>query len=219
MARRSVSIALVLKSGGSYGREHVDWISRQIECQVYPGVRLFCLSDFSVPGGWVSLKHALPGWWSKLEVCRPDLEGDILFFDLDTVIVGQIAPLLSFGRSAMLRDVYRGGRALQSSVMYLTAEDRHRVWDLWSRHPERWMEQFAKLGDQGFFEVAIGDTAARWQDELPGALLSYKADLGGWRRDKNPARPPPRGTVAVFFHGKPRPWDVREPWVPVMEKV
>lgn len=217
MARRPVSIALVLKSGGEYRREHVEWLRRQIELQVDPGVRLFCLSDHVASEGWVSLKNSLPGWWSKLELCRHDLEGDLLFFDLDTVIVGSLTPLLSVGRTTFLRDVYRGGQALQSSVMYLSAEDRRRVWDLWSVNPAAWMAKHWRDGDQGFFETAIGDTVARWQDVLPGVLVSYKADLGGWGRDRIPAKIPPPNTSVVFFHGRPRPWDVEEPWIPALE--
>nr|WP_145924153.1 hypothetical protein [Halomonas elongata] len=39
------------------------------------------------------LAHGWPGWWSKLELFRPH-GGDLLYLDLDTVVRGDLQPLI-----------------------------------------------------------------------------------------------------------------------------
>jgi hypothetical protein len=212
MARRP-TIACVLKSGGEYTAAHVTWLQRQIE-RWAPEADFMCLSDIYVPGcRCICLNHNYPGWWSKLELCRPDIKGDILYFDLDTVITGPIDELIKVARTTFLRDVYRGGNALQSSIMYLTEEARTWAWECWKSKPRVWMNECGMQGDQGYFERVIRKVD-RWQDVLPGTLVSYKVDMHN--KHKQLAAPPP-GASVVVFHGKPRPWNVKADWIPEIE--
>jgi hypothetical protein len=47
---------------------------------------------------WIPLLYNLPGWWSKLELFRPDLPitGKILYLDLDVFLVDSIDELATF---------------------------------------------------------------------------------------------------------------------------
>lgn len=206
MAQRP-KIACVLRSGGEYTADHVAWLQRQV-LAVEPETQFICLSDEHVPCTRVPLTFGYPGWWSKLELCRPDIEGDVLFFDLDTVIVGKIDKLLKVGHTTFLRDFYRHGDALQSSVMYLTERDRRWAWERWQHGPSSWMRELGHRGDQAFFEEVLRD-CHRWQDVLPGKLISFKVDIRASQRVA-----PPAGTSVVVFHGKPRPWNVNAHWIP-----
>lgn len=196
-------VVIVLRQGPEYRAEHARWIARQLAARV--DAPILCLSDVEIGGGVerVPLGSDWPGWWSKMEMFRPDIAGDILYVDIDTVVTGPLDGIADRGRTTILRDFYIGGGALQSSVMYLTEADRRRVWAAWIREPAVWMKRCHGRGDQAMLEFVLGD-CDRWQDVAPGRLVSYKAHI----RTPGLAAPPP-GTSLVVFHGDPRPWRTR----------
>lgn len=185
--------ACVLRSGGDFGPEHVQWLARQV-----PG--LVCLSDVSVPGvDWRPLEHDWPGWWAKMEMFGPTLEGDVLMIDLDTVVLRLPDEP---AHTTVLRD-FTEPRVMGSGFMYVTAADRARVWAAWTADPKRHMRdntRWPKWGDQGFLQDHIG-AAAKWGDNVRSYKVHCRAGL-------------PAGTDVVCFHGKPRPWAVRNDWAP-----
>lgn len=187
------TLACVLRSGGDFGPEHVQWLAKQV-----PG--LVCLSDVPVPGvERIALEHGWPGWWSKMEMFGPSLEGDVLMMDLDTVVLK--APELPT-ETTVLENVNEPGW-MGSGLMYVTAEDRARVWEAWIADPDSHMREcrrWPKWGDQGFLQDLIGGSA-RWGENV----RSYKAHCQSGV---------PAGADIVVFHGKPRPWAVRADWIP-----
>lgn len=204
-----ITVACVLRSGGEYIAQHVAWLHNQVTTHL-PGIRFVCFSDVDVPCERVHLVFQWPGWWSKLEICRTfALCGDVLFFDLDTVIVGDLLPLINRRETTALQDFnYRNERRLQSSVMYLTERDRVVLWEEFTRDPNYHMGLAGFRGDQHFIGSVLRDWQS-WQEELPRKLVSFKIDL------KKSLSPPPAGTAAVVFHGRPRPWQVPEAtWIP-----
>lgn len=192
---KPVTICTVLKSGGEYTPEHVQRLAKQVP-------NLVCLSDIDVPGvKTVPLKEKLPGWWSKLELFGPAIDGDILYMDLDTTVVGDLTPLLNINKTTLLEDFYFKGYAA-SGLMYIKQADKKAVFDAFMADKEHIMLQhkLAPLhGDQGFLNKVLD--CERWQKVLPGKVVSYKADCQGGV---------PAGASVVCFHGKPRPWDVPE---------
>ena len=191
-------IVLVLRSGGDYVPDDVDRLVLQIRAQSFVPIRV--LTDCWVPGpehapvSRVPLVHHWPGWWSKMEMFRPDLTGDFLYMDLDTVVRGPIDDFLSVGRLTLLRDFYRE-RGLGSGLMFLPEADRAEIWQAWIASPERWMAEHPVDGDQAFLERYWLARADRWQDVLPGCVASYKAS-GKAERE---------AAAVVCFHGEPRP--------------
>lgn len=185
-----MNVWCVMRSGGDYGPEHVERLRGQVEAV---GGTLHCLSDMDG-----TLEYGWPGWWSKMEMFRPDIPGDLFFMDLDSSVVGDLSDMASIGRPAIMRDVYRP-KGLQSSVMFLPEETRRTIWRQWIVCPVGQMRAHRKGGDQAFLETVDVDWTI-WQDELPGQVVSYKADVMA-RGLSNRAR-------LVVFHGKPRPWDV-----------
>lgn len=62
-----------------------------------------CLSDVDVPCERVPLITELPGWYAKLELFH--MTGPVLYFDLDTVITGDLSEIASYPHQfTMLRD-------------------------------------------------------------------------------------------------------------------
>lgn len=200
-------VATVLRSGGDFGPQHVYGIRRMLN-EHLPEHEFACLSDCpSLNGYHRPLKYDWPGWWAKMELCRPDITGPLLYLDLDMVITGDISPLVTdTSRSICLRDLYRGSRkrnAIQSTLMLLTEEDRALVWDAFMTDPKRWM---GRRSDQDVYEAVLRNRVAYFQDTHPGMVVGYKSEV----RKRNLSKPPEDARIVVF-HGNPRPWSKMAP--------
>lgn len=198
-------VALVLRSGGEYNLDHAYSLAQHFDPS-----NLLLLTDLPeipfpyAPWETEKLRHGWPGWWSKLELMRPDIEGDLLYLDLDTRIVGDLADIRKIDHLTMLADPYRTNNPLRfgSGVMYLPESARRAAWQQFISNPGMYMQRFEYGGDQAFLIQAWGaDFIARWQDLLPGQLVSYKRDVRG--------KGVPLNARIVYFHGQPRPWDSR----------
>ena len=178
----------VLRSGGDFKPEHVKRLARQVP-------DLVCLSDVEVDGvTTIPPKYDWPGWWSKMELFRPDIRGDLFYLDLDTLVVKM--PFMP-GRSTVLRD-FGDDKVIGSGLMFLKEKDREAIWDAWIASPEKHMAKHIKwpAGDQGFLLPFLKD-AQRWQKVAK--VYSYKIHC---------KRGIPADADIVCFHGKPRPWEV-----------
>lgn len=194
----------VLRSGPTYKPQHVQDLCFQLSLQA-PFIDLTVLSDVDVPGvKRIALKSDWPGWWAKMELFRPDITGDFLYIDLDTQIVGGMEDFADLDKLTIVRDFYRDGvrrpEGLQSCLMYLPEADRVEVWKHWRAELIRGYRGRG-LGDQAFLETLWMDKAQRFQDVLPGQVVSYKVHCkhGGVPEDAR----------VVCFHGAPRPWQVQ----------
>lgn len=143
-----------------------------------------------------------------MELFRPEIEGDLLYIDLDTVVCGSLEPLAAVGKFTLLRDFYCHDR-FGSGLMYLTEEIRAELWKAWTKRAPLWMRECTRTGhwgDQGFISHVVGSKADVWQGVLPGKAVSYKCDLKH--------REPDKDTSVVCFHGFPRPWQIKRKWIP-----
>lgn len=201
-----------IRAGEAFSPAYVvnlkDMVARNLEAG-FPG-RFVCFTDrpHELPEGieTAPLPTNLPGWWSKLALFREGLFpiGDrVLFFDLDTVITGPIDKLAAYdGDFAILEDFYRPN-GLQSAVMVWRAGEQSEIWE--SFEEAGWPMNDAG-GDQVWIEQHRfkGTPIQKLQSLFPGMFVSYKA---------SGRRIPERASVVVF-HGKPRPHEVTEGWVP-----
>lgn len=204
-------VACVLRSGGGFGPDHVAALHRQVG-RWLPGVEFFALSDLEVECSRMPMLHCWPGFWSKMELFRPTIAPthDLLYLDLDTVVLSDLSWVRNLRRFTMARDFFYPAR-LSSTMMFLPASFRPRVWELWMRNPAAWVKEYATFhkgtwGDGAFLDDAFGEEAVRFQAAFPGRLLSYKADV------LNGEPIGPEASV-LCFHGQPRPWDVSDPTV------
>lgn len=209
-------IATVLRSGGEYTPEHVQWLHSQLP----PEAEAVCFSDSHIPGiKTIPLKENWPGWWAKLELFRPDIDEDIFYLDLDTVITGDITILLSERRLMMLSDFYHPNRAA-SGLMYIPREAKRDVWQRFIHNPYRQMRIHRIAGDQAFISRCLDPL--RWQDEYPGQVVSYKANVASaWMEGYTEPFSSGNGELPddariVCFHGFPRPWEVELEWIPAL---
>lgn len=205
-------IITALNDSNEFTWRHVKALYAQ--CQEWSnGVEFSCITKQKIGGvECIPPQQNLPGWWIKQEIYRPDIKGDVLWMDLDTVIVRPLIDILKVEKLTLLRDFYRDGKklkeGLQASLMMLPESARASVWNDWIVNPKMHMAQLGYKGDQPMLERHFMATAQRWQDVLPGQCVSWKVNCDG----ANMFRPPsiPADARVIIFHGQPRPWGVEQ---------
>lgn len=187
-----LTAACVLRKSTEYDLDYVEKLAEGLR-QYLPEVPTLCIND----DRW-------PGWWCKMALFEPKHRGDILYFDLDTIIVGDLSDIASVGCLTMLSDFFVPSR-LASGVMYLREDDRAAVWEEWIKNPDEIMRKYRGWGDGGFIADVLPH-AARWQEILPGQIFSYKAHIRKPKtsQEKGNGSIPPDARV-ICFHGSPRP--------------
>lgn len=208
-----MKIVTVLKTGGDFDKEYVDWIRESVPKE-YDFV---CLSDDPEVPGYFPLDYHYPGWWSKMEIFRPGiLDDDIFYLDLDTVILKDITEDLHELESSccflMLSDFYNPDR-LASGIMYIPRDLRIKVWNSWiDSDPEKMMEKYR--GDQDFLENLIHEYTATFDDIFGDDwVCSYKAHIAkSYPKGVEPKVVDVTKSKIICFHGKPRPKDIKDIW-------
>lgn len=226
MAKKPLKIALVYRAGGDYTPNDV----KTLVAQLPKGTEIICLTDAPFVMDRVTCiplttpYQGMRGWWAKIDLFRPDITDDLLYFDLDTVITGDIKKLLKTtgDQMVMLTDFYHP-QYLMSSVMFIPNSAKAQIWNAFWKEPQRHIAECtvtAKWGDQGFIRGVIGD-CLHWQDLYPGWFVSYKADIvkvgeSRWATERYSRGDGtlPAGARVVVFHGNPRPHESGEPWLP-----
>lgn len=189
-----MQVACVLRQGPEFGAEHVARLADSI--LRHNDVDIVCLTDTDIHYSGVKeiqLEHSWPSWWAKLELFK-HCTGPTLYLDLDTVVVGKLPEIGK--RFTMLADVYRQGD-FGSGVMSWQESPVH-LYDQFKANPNAHIAKYVtrkNWGDQGFIRDHLGFIPDVFGDEYK----SYKV----WCRKKVP-----KGTKVVYFHGKPRPWQV-----------
>lgn len=199
-----LKVVCVLKSGGVYTGEYVDKLQSMIERHLTVPFLFITMSDDKVNGLQVPLTKGWPGWWSKIEMFW--FGGPAIYFDLDTVIVGNIDALADAIMTAgddrfyMLRK-FRDAAGMNSGIMAWTGNwkwlyDEFKI-DSCPKYHRGDQEYIAyKMEQKGFNVRAI-------QEHLPG-VVSYKHHCGEGLPD---------GAKIVCFHGHPRPTQVKTAWM------
>lgn len=203
-----MKIACVYKTGGDFDSEYVEALYDSL----HQYGDFLCFTDGDVPDyiPQLELKHGWKGWWSKIEMLGYD--DDLLCFDLDTVIVGDIEKMMYVARKwdgmIMLSDFYRPYNPA-SGVMFVPNSIGFYLYTLFSTDPEGYMSKYR--GDQDFIAAYWGDIH-RW-DMLLGAdyICSYKAHIAKTAPKKVKPMDISKSKI-ICFHGKPRPRDVKEIW-------
>lgn len=216
-------VACVLRSGGIYD---VEWV-RKLRDGVARNLTLphwfVCLSDIDVPVyrcERIQLTNNWPGWWSKLEMFRPGLfDGPVLYFDLDTVVVGSLDAIAAHShRFTMAHEFYRP--VLLCSTAMAWNGDYSFLYESFAADPGRLMKHYDhelpkrrsewRIGDQAFIEdefARFGEKPDTFRDLFgERSIASYKVH--------GCEAAPPMDAATIAFHGKPKPCDLKTGWVP-----
>lgn len=194
-----LSVACVLRPSKDFDVEYVTRLKAGVEANLKATVRFICLTDKPLPNvECMMLRHDWPGWWSKIELFR--LPPPVLYFDLDTIIVGDLTDIAAHAqksRFTMLRDFYREkgfGSGMMSWSVWMNG-----VYEAFAAAPDVAMSLYRGRGDQSYLEDQKLNPAT-WQDTLPRQVVSYKVDV----KDKGV----PKDARVCCFHGNPKPRDI-----------
>ena len=144
----------------------------------------------------------------------------ILFFDLDTCLTGSWEPLtrVPLDKMVMLRNKVVSLTLPASGVMsWRVTPDTQRIWSEFEplarkrppyTHPrtEGWsMPKEIRTDEHWLYKYLQPDNWVGWQDLLPNTFSSYKEEIVRYGKNTTPI---------VYFHGRPRPHEVKAPWNP-----
>ena len=166
MGKNRINIITLLWKGDFRGRDYTDqdvwnlyksvskWIDRPFE--------MYCLTNdmqADVPGKKIELIHNWPGWWSKVELFRPDLPcGRTLYLDLDTYIVSSLQSILDTEGDLVMfpspydkppKDTGEGMRIFtyQAGTMLFTPGSLSWVYNKFRAHAQKWMIEYRSEQD------------------------------------------------------------------------
>lgn len=218
-----IIVALLYKTGGDYTPDDVTRLALALRRNLTVLHRIVCMTDdpatiskIDALDGVMTLNHDLPGWWSKMELFK--IHGPVLYFDLDTIITGNIDALTHWVIKAssekdllMLRGFYR-----QDQCSGIMGWNRSMHW-IFSKfiaqskiefmHSDiirmRWGKSIWR-GDQEWLRaVVISQLNVTMAQDVQSGIVSYKVDVA-YRAHKDL----PYDANIVCFHGKPRPCEM-----------
>jgi len=204
----SVTVACVYKTGGNFTAEYVHKLASAIRRHTSFPVDFLCLTDDdNLVGDFrtVFLTNDWPGWWSKIELFRPELtdRDRILYFDLDTVILKNIDHLFhvdaDFAALLPWNPTNRAKGNLASGIMFWNPHIYSKYLYDGFHGPNGY------AGDQDYISHAMNSRGYPW------AILQSTAKIYSYKRQCRRRLPP--DAEIVCFHGRPRPHEIRLPWV------
>lgn len=211
-----ITVACVLKSGGDFKPVDVERLRANVAQHILTEFKFVCLTDIGyAEEETLPLLHNLPGWWSKMELFR--LQGPVLYFDLDTVIVGNIDKLVDTVQRVgdniiTLRDF--GKDSLATGIVGFGMHD-------WSWLLKAFLTEVS-LGanfalETGRCRAIIAGRRYKGDQDwmahiLPAGSVIYAQDIfrGIYSWKLHCKKGIPNDANTVCFHGKPRPWEVAE---------
>jgi len=216
-----------------YDFSYVDKLYRALCRNLTPEVILhvFTESNRSVPVPYI--KHSLqewPGirgpkssWWYKIQLFNPEhYSGQLLYFDLDTVIVGNLdwiwaLPQDRFWAVKDFKYLFRSRRVtLNSSVMWFNTNKCKYVYDNFDSGPVR-KQTVRYHGDQDYIHTQIPSDQLSFFDIAKVKSYKWQIKEGGYNFSTRKHISPGAKTVidsdttVIIFHGNPNPCEENHP--------
>lgn len=214
-------IVACVRTGDKYPVSYVQRLKLMVERNLKRPHRFVCFSDEPIAIRKEGL-HAvdiselhLKSWWGKMAIFAREWRADqrVLYFDLDTVIAGDLTPLSSleidfgicanFTRAAGNLDwpclygscVMSLGPSFDGEMFKSFWADRHAI-----------MDRAGKYGDQKAIEELLPNATLLQPLLHPNFFLGYRDLL-------NHKASPPDGCSVVIFAGNSKPHNCEIKWV------
>lgn len=191
-----------LKWGDKFGPEYVNNLYNGIKRNTNVPFQLHCYTDDASCVDKGIKCHDLPdipltGWWFKIWLFSNEIGIDpgstIMFFDLDTLVTGNIDNILQckVGNKLMgLQNFYRPTRFASGLLMW-THGTQHHIWDRFQQDPQGAINSTTD-GDQEWTEKNT-DSPLHFQQQFYG-IYSYKQSC---------SKGLPLDATIVCYHGTP----------------
>lgn len=205
-----------LKWGDRYGADYVNKLYKGIIKRT-PEAKLHCITDngegILEKVGIIPLEdQGLKGWWNKLQVFGVDLEGPVLYLDLDVLITGYVGAFFEHRPEEPFLGIQNFGprnQTINSSVFRFVPKlysptlgklkyrnGNGKPWDEWGLYGEY-------KGDQELIHDYL------FKDKDFTQYLFPKDWVGSYKYNRGEKKP---ANKIVVFHGYPKPHDLND-WV------
>lgn len=162
-----VNVYTVLNVSFSHTKEHVYKLKKSLEKNSTIEFDFFCLTNEQMPGiETIPIQEV--GRWAKIELCRPDIIGKVLYLDIDTVLIGNIDFLLTEKKSFMSKGIHSKRR---SQIFSLREHERKEVWDFWKSKTESIKRNFN--GEGAVYDFIVNQTTKTIQELHPGKVIDF----------------------------------------------
>lgn len=211
-----------LKWGSLYGPEYVNILYRMVERHLARPFRFICFTE-DAEGlqteveVWPLPDFEEPPWeyarfcsaWRKLALFKAglaDMQGKVLFLDLDVVIVGALDVFFNAeGTVAMIENWYQPGQQVgQASVMCFEAGAPQALLEQYQADPLSVLKRYPT--EQAYISGALGQHCQFFPEHW---CRSYKKHCmpQGVRKFYQYENRMPEGARILVFHGRPNPPD------------
>lgn len=225
---RKYLIYCVFKKGGCYTPLYVERLKKAVENNTTLPIEFICLTDdpdidFCKT---IALKYNYPGWWSKIELFRSDLQQKpALYLDLDTIVCGNIDQLLKLSVSTDFMGLQGYNKRytpindinFASGIMAGPFYKFNIVHELFEFDPEYYMNfkpESWMHGDQGFIYYVLRNWInVRLQNLLPKDYIIGKKLF---RRNNYKI---PSNTRVIAWSGEPRLHTIKETYLSQINQI
>ena len=163
----SINIICLLWKGNFRGRDYtesdVQTLRWNIDRYIDRPYKFYCLTNdmsANVPAEKIQLLNNWSGWWSKVELFRPDLPpGRTLYMDLDSHIVNNMQPILDYEGDLVMFNSNKPSRLwyelqddgwlyrYQAATMLFDPGALSWIYDKFATSPERFMFKYRSEQD------------------------------------------------------------------------
>jgi hypothetical protein len=171
---------------------------------------------------WPEISGPKRSWWYKLQLFNSaHHQGNLLYFDLDTVILRDISWISQLPTECLwgIRDFKHlqrpGYLSLNSSVMWWNVDHMSWVWNQFATtNVVNTSRQYP--GDQDYLNAVLGHNRIRYFEDTQMQSWRWQCLDGGYdfntRRHKIPGQGTqiPGSTSVLVFHGKPKPHEIND---------
>jgi hypothetical protein len=217
--------------GTAYSWDYVDRLYNMLSRHITPGIRLHVYTEADRPVPEPMIKHVLEpwaisspkkSWWYKMQLFNPAFHaGPLLYFDLDTVIVGNIdwiwqQPTTYFWAIRDFKYLWRPNHTgINSSVMWWNTQHYQNIWETFAQQDlTTTMRKYP--GDQDYISAVIPQNQRRFFDTNRVQSWRWQCLDGGYNFRKRRHQLPGTGTQItdstsiMIFHGNPKPEQITD---------
>lgn len=219
---------ICVRVGTLYGPEYVERLYNMVSRNLSGNFKFYCITDDSTPIENVELIHIKnqkykKQWWHKVHLFDSTLglEGRMLYFDLDVVIVNKLNRLIDslgddfYGIRDFNRKFNPRWNKLNSSVMSWMAGHHNHIFDKFKRESKSaqrlhgdqdWIWQTAQHQIKFWPEPWI--QSYKWEIRNRSELL-YRGNKRFFKETRDDVKIHKQCSVLVF-HGEPKPHEVKD---------
>ena len=217
--------------GQAYSWTYVERLYNMLNRHITPGIRLHVYTEADRPVPNPMIKHELTtwpitspkrSWWYKMQLFNPvHHAGPLLYFDLDTVVVGNIdwiwqQPTEYFWAIRDFKHLWRPTwNGINSSVMIWDTQKFAWIWDdFCSKNINATVKIFH--GDQDYLNTVLDDKNRRFFDMELVKSWRWQCKDGGLDMKTRLYNSLNSGTVVdhktaiMVFHGRPKPHHIQD---------